>query len=65
MVNVLETAAAKRADIWLRPRPGSDLALALGMLNVIVNEKLYDKDFVDDWTVGFDRLAAHVQAVST
>jgi anaerobic selenocysteine-containing dehydrogenase len=61
VVNVLETPAAKRADIWLRPRPGSDLALALGMLNVIVNERLYDKGFVDTWTVGFDRLERHVQ----
>jgi anaerobic selenocysteine-containing dehydrogenase len=64
VVNVLETAAAKRADIWLRPRPGSDLALALGMLNVIVNERLYDKDFVDRWTVGFDALEQHVQQYS-
>jgi anaerobic selenocysteine-containing dehydrogenase len=61
VVNVLETAAAKRADIWLRPRPGTDLALALGMLNVIVSEKLYDADFVGRWAVGFDQLERHVQ----
>jgi anaerobic selenocysteine-containing dehydrogenase len=53
---------AKRADIWVQPRPGSDLALALGMMNVIVNEGLWDKDFVDNWTVGFDELKNHVQA---
>lgn len=52
---------ATRADIWLQPRPGSDLALALGMMNVIVNEGLWDKDFVNNWTVGFDELKAHVQ----
>ncbi len=62
VVNVLETAAARRADIWLRPRPGTDLALALGFLHVLVTEKLYDGDFVERWTVGFDRLAKHVQA---
>lgn len=50
-----------RADLWLKPRPGSDLALALGMLNVIINEELYDKAFVKQWTVGFDELRAHVQ----
>ncbi len=61
VVNVLETAAAKRADVWLRPRPGSDLALALAMLNVIVTEHLYDETFVENWTVGFDRLAEHVR----
>ena len=64
VVNALQTAAAKRADIWLRPRPGSDLALALGILNVIVNERLYDQDFVDKWTVGFDALESHVQQYS-
>jgi len=52
---------AYRADLWLKPRPGSDLALALGMLNVIINQGLYDKDFVEQWTVGFDQLRAHVQ----
>ncbi|GAH61007.1 unnamed protein product, partial [marine sediment metagenome] len=35
-------------------------ALALGMINVIVNERLFDKVFVDKWTVGFDELKAHV-----
>ncbi len=62
VINVLETAAAKRADLWLRPRPGSDLALALAMLNVIVLEGLYDREFVDRWTTGFDALAEHVRA---
>ena len=61
VVNTLQTEAAKRADIWLQPRPATDLALALGVLNVIVNEKLYDKEFVDTWTVGFDKLEKHVQ----
>jgi anaerobic selenocysteine-containing dehydrogenase len=61
VVNTMQTEAAKRADIWLRPRPATDLALALGILNVIVNEKLYDKEFVDKWTVGFDKLEKHVQ----
>ncbi len=49
------------ADLWVRPRPGSDLALALGMLNVMVNEKLYDEAFVERWTVGFEGLKEHVQ----
>jgi anaerobic selenocysteine-containing dehydrogenase len=61
VINSIQTEAAKRADIWLQPRPATDLALALGLLNVIVNEKLYDKDFVDKWTSGFDKLEKHVQ----
>jgi anaerobic selenocysteine-containing dehydrogenase len=52
----------ERADLWLKPRPGSDLALALGMLNVIIEGGLYDIDFVRDWTVGFDELKEHVRA---
>ena len=56
-----ETKVTKMADLWLRVRPASDLALALAMINVIVNEGLYDKDFVDKWTVGFDKLKTHVQ----
>ena len=52
---------AERADIWAQLRPGTDTALALGMLNVIINEELYDKAFVKQWTVGFDELRAHVQ----
>lgn len=55
---------ATRADMWIQPRPGSDLALALGMINVIINEDLWDKAFVDSWTVGFDELKAHVQNYS-
>ena len=40
---------AAKADIWVPIRPGTDGALALAMLNVIVNEQLYDKDFVSKW----------------
>jgi anaerobic selenocysteine-containing dehydrogenase len=59
-----ETPFAKKADIWLKPRPCSDLALALGMINVIINEELFDKNFVDKWTVGFEELRKHVQDYS-
>jgi anaerobic selenocysteine-containing dehydrogenase len=61
VVNTLETEAAKRADIWLRPRPATDLALALGMLYIIISEKRYDHDFVAKWTTGFDKLERHIQ----
>jgi anaerobic selenocysteine-containing dehydrogenase len=49
------------ADVWVPIRPGTDAALALAMLNVVINEKLYDADFVSRWTYGFDQLKAHVQ----
>jgi anaerobic selenocysteine-containing dehydrogenase len=41
---------ASRAKIWLRVRPGTDGALAMGFLNVIINESLYDQEFVEKWT---------------
>jgi len=52
----------RKAEIWLKVRPASDLALALAMINVIINDNLYDKEFVEKWTVGFDELKAHVQS---
>lgn len=43
---------ASRAKHWLPLRPGTDTALAMGMLNVIVNENLFDHEFVTQWTNG-------------
>lgn len=56
VVDPQETKTAKRADIHLQVRPGTDGALALGLIHVILEEKLYDKDFVEKWTIGFDKL---------
>lgn len=61
VVDARFTATASKADIWLQPRPGTDAALALGMLHVIVNENLYDKEFVEKWCVGFSELRQRVQ----
>lgn len=56
------TETAERADIWVPIRPGTDGALALGMMNVIISEELYSKDFVKEWTVGFDELRRLVES---
>lgn len=58
------TWLAAKADLWLKIRPGTDCALALGFLNVIINEDLYDHDFVEQWTYGFDELVERVQEYS-
>ncbi|MGB5079737.1 MAG: molybdopterin-dependent oxidoreductase, partial [Burkholderiales bacterium] len=61
VVDPRETELAKRAQVWLRVRPGVDDALALALLNVIVTENLHDQEFVSRWTHGFDALAAHLR----
>lgn len=61
VIDPFETILAKKADRWIRPRPATDMALALGMAHVIINESLYDKAFVENWTIGFDELKGHVQ----
>ncbi len=50
------TNLAAKADLWLQVRPATDGALALGMLNFIIAEGLYDREFVDKYCSGFDRL---------
>ena len=54
------SSSAERADIWLPLKAGSDAAMMLGWLKVIIDEELYDKDFVEKWTVGFEELKARV-----
>ncbi len=49
-----------RADWHLRLRPGTDAALGMAMLNVIISEKLYDEEFVSKWCYGFEQLAERV-----
>lgn len=51
---------ARLCRLWLPIRPGTDAALALAMAQVIIGEGLYDREFVRQWTSGFEQLAAHV-----
>jgi anaerobic selenocysteine-containing dehydrogenase len=64
VIDPRKTLLASQADLWLQLRPGSDAALALGMLNVIISEELYDKEFVEKWCYGFDKLKEHVKNFS-
>lgn len=61
-IDVRHTEAAAQSDEVLLLRPGTDAALALAMMHVIIEEDLYDQDFVARHTVGFEALAAHVKA---
>jgi anaerobic selenocysteine-containing dehydrogenase len=52
---------AALADMWVPIRPGTDAALALAMLNVVVQEHLFDADFVSRWCYGFEEFGEHIQ----
>lgn len=56
VIDPRQTAAAERADLHITPMPGTDGALALGMINYLISNQCYDMQFVQDWTVGFDDL---------
>jgi anaerobic selenocysteine-containing dehydrogenase len=59
-VDPRRSETAKHCGMWLPVRPGTDCALALAMIHVIIQEGIYDKEFVEKWTVGFDKLSDHV-----
>ncbi|MDE3074084.1 MAG: molybdopterin-dependent oxidoreductase [Chloroflexota bacterium] len=62
VVDPRPTRPAREATLWLRVRPGTDAALALGIINVMLANGWYDRQFVADWTVGFDELAERAAA---
>lgn len=61
VIDPRRTGPAARADHWLQIRPGSDGALALAMIHTMISEDLYDHEFVENYSIGFDRLREHVQ----
>jgi anaerobic selenocysteine-containing dehydrogenase len=64
VIDPRRTWLASRAKQWVQIRPGTDAALALGILNVIITEDIYDHEFVDKWTHGFEGLKARVEEYS-
>lgn len=64
VVDPRRTKEAEMADLWLQIRPGTDVALMLGWLKIIIEEDLYDREFVEKWTVGFEQLRKHLDRYS-
>jgi anaerobic selenocysteine-containing dehydrogenase len=62
VVDPRPTRSTREAELWLRVRPGTDAALALGMINLMIANGWYDKDFVAQWTIGFDALTERAAA---
>jgi thiosulfate reductase / polysulfide reductase chain A len=58
VVDPRRTKAAEIADLHLALRPRTDGALALGMIRVLIEEDLYDREFVEKWCLGFDEVCA-------
>jgi len=60
VVDPVMSNIASKADVWVPLRPGTDVALAMGMINVLITEGLYDKEYVSRYCVGFEELAKRV-----
>lgn len=60
-VDPFQSATSEEADWHIQPRPGTDTALALGLMHVILNENIQDQEYIDNYTVGIEQLKAHVQ----
>ncbi|MCG8564769.1 MAG: molybdopterin-dependent oxidoreductase [Desulfobacterales bacterium] len=56
VIDPRETREAQMADQWLQIRPGTDVALMMCWIRLIIQEDLYDHDFVKNWTIGFEEL---------
>jgi thiosulfate reductase/polysulfide reductase chain A len=55
------STAASHSKYWLPIKPATDIALLLAWIHVIINEELYDKDYVEKYTFGFEELKEHVK----
>jgi len=56
VIDPVQTALARKADLWLQIKPGHDGLLAMAMINGIIEEKLFDAEFVEQHTSGFEQL---------
>jgi anaerobic selenocysteine-containing dehydrogenase len=64
VIDPLRTYTAEKSDEWIGIRPGTDGALALGMIHVMMKKGLYDTAFADDWTHGLPELKEYVKGFS-
>ncbi|MFX0093280.1 MAG: molybdopterin-dependent oxidoreductase [Candidatus Hodarchaeota archaeon] len=60
VIDPRESKSATKADLWLNPRPGSDVALAFGIAKYIIENDYVDLDFIRKWTYGYEQLKEEV-----
>jgi anaerobic selenocysteine-containing dehydrogenase len=56
VIDPRESRTAKSADLWIQPMPGSDIALAYGVINCLIQNDHIDQEFIEKWTYGFEQL---------
>jgi anaerobic selenocysteine-containing dehydrogenase len=64
VIDPLKNYTAEKADEWIGIRPGTDGALALGILHILMERGLYDRAFAEEWTLGFGELREYVSGFS-
>jgi anaerobic selenocysteine-containing dehydrogenase len=61
VIDPFKSKTAASADWHIQPWPGTDTALALGLMHVILKENLHDQDYIEEYTLGIDALTRHVE----
>ncbi len=65
VIDSYKSRTAKQADWHISPKPGTDGALAISIINYIINNNLVDEDYIKNYTDGFDELKEHVKDKNT
>jgi anaerobic selenocysteine-containing dehydrogenase len=58
VIDPIRTRSAEKADLWIRPKPATDVALAYGLIHLLIENCWIDSDFLEKWTTGFEHLKA-------
>ncbi|MFH4969382.1 molybdopterin-dependent oxidoreductase [Gaetbulibacter sp. M240] len=61
VVDPFQSETARDADWHIQPKPGTDVALALGLMHIILKENLQDQDYINKYTVGINELEPHLE----
>ena len=61
VVDPFQSLTSEQADWHIQPKPGTDTALALGLMNIILSENLQDQDYINQYTIGIAELTEHIQ----
>lgn len=60
VIDPIKTITADRADVFIQPLPGTDVAMLLAIAHVLIAEDLIDREYIDSYTLGFDEFAEYV-----